>query len=85
MKVHSLILFFHFHFSFFDNCFQTTLSQHSGLFFLMIGARLVNDDDPECRKLCAKCIKEMIIRLPHNHRNRLFDIIILWLKDSKVK
>ncbi|XP_046606050.1 small subunit processome component 20 homolog [Neodiprion virginianus] len=62
----------------------TVLSQHSGLFFLMIGARLANDEDPDCRKLCAKCIKEMIIRLPHNDKNKLFDIILLWLKEVKV-
>ncbi|XP_012255555.2 small subunit processome component 20 homolog [Athalia rosae] len=62
----------------------TVLSQHAGLFFLMVGARLVNDDDPECKKLCAKCIKEMISRLPHNDRSKLFDIVILWLKDTKI-
>lgn len=50
----------------------------------MVGARLVNDDDPTCRKLCAKCIKELIERLSYNRRSKLFDIIITWLKDIKV-
>lgn len=50
----------------------------------MVGARLVNDDDPTCRKLCAKCIKELIKRLSYNRRSKLFDIIITWLKDIKV-
>lgn len=50
----------------------------------MVGARLVNDDDPDCKKLCAKCIKEMISRLSHNDKKKLFDIVIVWLKDDKV-
>ena len=50
----------------------------------MVGARLVNDDDPTCRKLCAKCIKEMITRIPYNERSKLFDIVVTWLKDPKV-
>lgn len=50
----------------------------------MVGARLINDDDPTCRKLCAKCIKELIERLSYNRRSKLFDIIITWLKDIKV-
>ncbi|XP_015598459.1 small subunit processome component 20 homolog [Cephus cinctus] len=60
------------------------LIRQSGLLFFMVGARLVNDDDPTCRKLCAKCIKEMIIRVPHNQRTVLFDIVLLWLKDTKI-
>ncbi|XP_031840626.2 small subunit processome component 20 homolog [Nomia melanderi] len=56
----------------------------SGLIFVMAGARLVNDDDPTCRKLCAKCIKEMITRIPYNKRSKLFDITVEWLKDIKV-
>lgn len=50
----------------------------------MIGARLINDDDPTCRKLSAKCIKEMITRIPSNEKNKLFDIALKWLSDSKV-
>lgn len=50
----------------------------------MAGARLINDDDPICRKLCAKCIKEMVSRMPANERNKLFDIVLNWLIDKKV-
>lgn len=50
----------------------------------MTGARLINDDDPICRKLCAKCIKEMLGRIPFNERNKLFDIVLKWLNDDKV-
>ncbi|XP_043248533.1 small subunit processome component 20 homolog [Colletes gigas] len=60
------------------------LTLKSALIFVMAGARLVNDDDPTCRKLCAKCIKEMITRLPHNDRSKLFDIAMEWLKDTKI-
>ncbi|KAF3425764.1 hypothetical protein E2986_10060 [Frieseomelitta varia] len=61
-----------------------TLIFKSGIIFIMVGARLVNDDDPTCRKLCAKCIKEMITRIPYNERSKLFDIVVTWLKDPKV-
>lgn len=50
----------------------------------MASVRLVNDDDPTCRKLCAKCIKEMITRVPYNKRSKLIDIVVEWLKDTKV-
>lgn len=50
----------------------------------MAGARLINDDDPTCRKLCAKCIKEMVTRIPYNKRSNLFDIVVQWLNDTKV-
>ncbi|KOX69407.1 Small subunit processome component 20 like protein [Melipona quadrifasciata] len=61
-----------------------TLNLKSGIIFIMVGARLVNDDDPTCRKLCAKCIKEMIRRISYNERSKLFDIVVTWLKDPKV-
>ncbi|XP_078042078.1 small subunit processome component 20 homolog [Augochlora pura] len=61
-----------------------TLALKSGLIFIMAGASLVNDDDPTCRKLCAKCIKEMITRIPYNKRSKLFDIVLEWLKDNDV-
>ncbi|XP_014487878.1 PREDICTED: small subunit processome component 20 homolog [Dinoponera quadriceps] len=61
-----------------------TLIARSGYIFLMAGVRLINDDDPTCRKLCAKCIKEMINRMPSNEKNKLFEIVIEWLKDDKV-
>ncbi|XP_012286717.1 small subunit processome component 20 homolog [Orussus abietinus] len=60
------------------------LSEHSEVLFLMVGARLVNDDDPTCRKLCAKCLKEMLIRIPHNQRTKLFTLVAVWFKDKKL-
>ncbi|XP_048263672.1 small subunit processome component 20 homolog isoform X2 [Bombus terrestris] len=61
-----------------------TLVLKSDIIFIMVGVRLINDDDPTCRKLCAKCIKEMITRIPYNNRSKLFDILVAWLKDLKV-
>ncbi|XP_011858769.1 PREDICTED: small subunit processome component 20 homolog [Vollenhovia emeryi] len=56
------------------------------IIFVMTGARLIDDDDPTCRKLCAKCIKEMLMRISHNERNKLFDKWSLqWLSDSKIR
>ncbi|XP_063244418.1 small subunit processome component 20 homolog [Bacillus rossius redtenbacheri] len=60
------------------------LTKHSGLFFVTIGARLVNDDAPECRKMAAQCVKSLLLRLGGNARNKLFDIVLLWLEDKKV-
>ncbi|XP_026828311.1 small subunit processome component 20 homolog [Ooceraea biroi] len=57
----------------------------SGLIFLMTGTRLINDDNPNCLKLCAKCIREMLARLPSNKRNVLFDTVLTWLSDSKIR
>ncbi|KAK0177605.1 hypothetical protein PV328_001642 [Microctonus aethiopoides] len=63
---------------------ENILIENSGLLYVMIGARLVNDEDPTCRKLVAKCINELITRVPHNQRVKLFDIVLLWLKDDNV-
>lgn len=62
----------------------SVLSKQCGLFFLTLGARLVNDDSPECRKMVAQCIGKMLSRLPNNDRDRLFNIGLLWLQDKKV-
>ena len=50
----------------------------------MVGVRLVNDEDPTCKKLCAKCIRDMIERLEHNEKKKLFDMVVVWLEDKKV-
>ncbi|KAL6263531.1 hypothetical protein P5V15_006320 [Pogonomyrmex californicus] len=62
-----------------------TLIGRSEIIFAMTGARLIDDDDPTCRKLGAKCIKEMLMRLPYNNRNRLFEIPLQWLNDPKIR
>ncbi|KYM75651.1 Small subunit processome component 20 like protein [Atta colombica] len=59
------------------------LTVRSEIIFVMTGARLIDDDDPTCRKLCAKCIKELLMRISYNDRNKLFDKWPLqWLSDS---
>nr|CAD7588809.1 unnamed protein product [Timema genevievae] len=60
------------------------LDEQSELFFMMLGARLVNDEAPECRKMVAQTLKALLGRLPNNTRDQLFDIVMLWLQDSKV-
>lgn len=63
-----------------------TLISRSEIIFIMTSARLIDDDDPICRKLCAKCIKEMLMRISSNDRNKLFDKWPLqWLNDSKIR
>ncbi|PNF32118.1 hypothetical protein B7P43_G02845 [Cryptotermes secundus] len=61
------------------------LTSHSGLLFVALGAQLVNDDSPECRKMVARCLETMLERLDKHARNQLFDIIIVWFKDNKVE
>lgn len=49
-----------------------------------MGARLINDSEPECRKLVADCINSMINRLSKSDRDPLFNIIKVWLKEDNV-
>lgn len=63
---------------------QKTLRSHSGTLFITLGARLVNDDIPTCRKMVADALSCMINRLDKADRLPLFDIVVLWLKDNKV-
>jgi U3 small nucleolar RNA-associated protein 20 len=63
---------------------QHVLTAHSGFLFITLGAQLVNDDSPECRKMVAHCLKAMLERLDRDARNQLFDIVTVWLKDGKV-
>jgi len=63
---------------------QDVLATHSGLLFITLGAQLVNDDSPECRKMVAHCLKTMLERLHRDTRNQLFDVVVVWLKDKKV-
>ncbi|XP_034941688.1 small subunit processome component 20 homolog [Chelonus insularis] len=61
---------------------STVLVDKSEILFIMISVRLVNDDDPTCRKHAAQCIKQIITRVPHNQRSKLFDIILAWFQDT---
>ncbi|KYN05358.1 Small subunit processome component 20 like protein [Cyphomyrmex costatus] len=60
-----------------------TLITRSEIIFVMTSVRLIDDDDSTCRKLCAKCIKEILIRTSYNDKNKLFNKWPLqWLSDS---
>ncbi|CAH0545672.1 unnamed protein product [Brassicogethes aeneus] len=72
--VHSLVN------SFPDN----VLKEHSGTLLVTLGARLVNDEVPECRKMIANCITAMLQKLPKADRQPLFEIVTLWLKDKNI-
>lgn len=60
------------------------LKDHSGTLLITLGARLVNDEVPECRKMVAECLASMLKKLPKLDRDGLFEIITLWLKDKEV-
>ncbi|RZB39164.1 small subunit processome component 20 -like, partial [Asbolus verrucosus] len=61
-----------------------TLKEYSGTLFVTMGARLVNDEAPECRKQVAECLSLMLTRLGKKESEPLFDVVVLWLKDNKV-
>ncbi|KAJ8935872.1 hypothetical protein NQ318_019456 [Aromia moschata] len=60
------------------------LKTHSGTLLITLGARLVNDETPECRKMVADCLSSMLNKLPKTDRDPLFEIIMDWLKDANV-
>lgn len=63
-----------------------TLIRRSEIIFIMTSARLIDDDDPTCRKLCAKCITEILTRISSNERNKLFNKWpVQWLSDSNIR
>ncbi|XP_029678623.1 small subunit processome component 20 homolog [Formica exsecta] len=62
------------------------LIRRSEIIFIMTSARLIDDDDPTCRKLCAKCITEILTRISSNERNKLFNKWpVQWLGDSNIR
>lgn len=60
------------------------MKSNSGTLLVTLGARLINDDEPECRKKIAECISAMLKKLPKADRDPLYDIIVTWLKDKNV-
>ncbi|CAG9761397.1 unnamed protein product [Ceutorhynchus assimilis] len=60
------------------------LKNHSGTLLITLGARLVNDEVPECRKMVADCISSMLQKFPKTARDPLFEILTLWLKDKEL-
>ncbi|CRK91791.1 CLUMA_CG005422, isoform A [Clunio marinus] len=68
----------------FKNFPLSLLRKFSGLFFLSLGTRLVNDESPQCREKIAEIIELLIKQLDNNPRQQLFEIVILLLKDKKI-
>ncbi|XP_037815969.1 small subunit processome component 20 homolog [Lucilia sericata] len=56
----------------------TILSKRAEFLYLSLGSRLVNDEEPECRKAVANCIEIMIGRLEKADRQQLFDMTLLF-------
>ncbi|XP_075229923.1 small subunit processome component 20 homolog [Lycorma delicatula] len=63
---------------------ENRLKEHSGLLFVTIAVRLVNDDVPECRQKAAEIITSLLQHVNKNEKNNLFDIVLLWMKDKTV-
>lgn len=62
---------------------QEVLNQKAGFLFLSLGARLVNDESADCRRLVAECLETLIGKLTVNNRGQLFDIVLTLLADRK--
>lgn len=60
------------------------MRKFSGLFFLALGARLVNDESPTCREKIAEILELLIKQLDHNPREQLYEVVLLLLKDKKL-
>ncbi|KAL3285278.1 hypothetical protein HHI36_019388 [Cryptolaemus montrouzieri] len=57
---------------------------HSGTILITLGARLVNEEVPELRKIVATCLTTMLNRLPKADRQPLFEIVTLWFSDKNI-
>ncbi|XP_018794678.1 PREDICTED: small subunit processome component 20 homolog [Bactrocera latifrons] len=56
------------------------LSKRAEFLYISLGPRLVNDEDPSCRKAIADCIELLITRLEKVDRQRLFDMTLLFFE-----
>ena len=54
------------------------------LLYIPLGAQLVNDDSPECRKMVAHCIKSILEQVSKLSRDQLFELTTEWFKERKV-
>ncbi|XP_075166335.1 small subunit processome component 20 homolog [Haematobia irritans] len=58
------------------------LAKKAEFLYLSLGTRLVNDEEPECRKAVANTIELLINRLEKSDRQHLFDLTLLFLSSN---
>uniref|UniRef100_A0A1I8QDT5 Uncharacterized protein n=1 Tax=Stomoxys calcitrans TaxID=35570 RepID=A0A1I8QDT5_STOCA len=58
------------------------LSKKAEFLYISLGTRLVNDEEPECRKAVANCIELLINRLEKSTRQQLFDMTLLFFNSN---
>lgn len=61
------------------------INDQCGVFLITLGARLVNDDSPECKKAICGIVRSLLLRLDGIYRDQLFDIAVMWLKQKNVR
>ncbi|XP_023944634.2 small subunit processome component 20 homolog [Bicyclus anynana] len=59
------------------------LKSHGDYLFLSLGACMINDSAPECRQAAATCIEAMLKKFPLLERNKLFDLVLAFFKDTQ--
>jgi U3 small nucleolar RNA-associated protein 20 len=62
---------------------QTILNKKSGLLFMSLGARLVNEESSECRILVAETLELLLSHINKPSRDELFDLTLVLLSDRK--
>ncbi|KAG8231817.1 hypothetical protein J437_LFUL012311 [Ladona fulva] len=60
------------------------LKNFSGIIFVSLAARLIEEEMPSCRKRVAEIIKSMLLRLNKATRDTLFSMLLIWMKDSEL-
>uniref|UniRef100_A0A1B0FCE8 Uncharacterized protein n=1 Tax=Glossina morsitans morsitans TaxID=37546 RepID=A0A1B0FCE8_GLOMM len=58
------------------------LNKKAEFLYLSLGTRLVNDEDPECRRAIAECLETLITRLEKSQRQRLFEMTLLFFEST---
>uniref|UniRef100_A0A1B0CGX9 Uncharacterized protein n=1 Tax=Lutzomyia longipalpis TaxID=7200 RepID=A0A1B0CGX9_LUTLO len=61
---------------------QESLKKNSGVVFLAMGARFVEDELPEIREHIARCLEEILRRLDDETRRELWEIVLSLFRDK---
>ncbi|XP_077531499.1 small subunit processome component 20 homolog [Haemaphysalis longicornis] len=58
------------------------LAHYSGVLFVSISARLVNDPTPSVRRVAAAGIRSLLEKLDEDSRSSLFSVVLTWCKEK---
>lgn len=62
------------------------LHELSPVLYVQLAFRLVQDNSPECKKMAAECISDILNFVRGTkEEDELFSITVIWLKEKKVR